>query len=171
MRTNMLLVGSVAAVAIAVTGGGATRAAPPPNPCAGRDSSIVVRTSERALLICDGGAPEARFAVALGAGGIGKRRRGDGKTPLGAYALGTPRRSQDYGLFIPIGYPTAAQARAGFTGDAVGIHGPPRPFAHAGALTTLADWTAGCIAVGSDEEVERIASWVRRRPKTTVHIE
>jgi murein L,D-transpeptidase YafK len=139
--------------------------------CAARATSIEVRTADRTLILCQDGAPVARFAVALGVGGVGKRRRGDNKTPLGTYALGSPRRSQDFGTFIPVGYPTAAQARAGFTGSAVGIHGPARPFVHAGRLNTMTDWTAGCIAVGSDEEIERVAAWLRQRPRTAVHIE
>ena len=143
----------------------------PAEPCAARATSIEVRTADRSLTLCQGGAPVARFAVAFGVGGLGKRRRGDNKTPLGSYALGAPRRSQDFGTFIPVGYPTVAQARAGFTGSAVGIHGPARPFVHAGRLNTVTDWTAGCIAVGSDEEIERVAAWLRQRPRTAVHIE
>ena len=158
-------------VALFVAQSSSTPDSAPAEPCAERPTSIEVRTTDRTLTLCERGAPVARFAIALGVGGIGKRRRGDNKTPLGTYALGSPRRSQDFGTFIPVGYPTAAQARAGFTGSAVGIHGPARPFVHAGRLNTMTDWTAGCIAVGSDEEIERVAAWLRQRPTTRVHIE
>jgi murein L,D-transpeptidase YafK len=139
--------------------------------CRGMGAAVVVRTSEHALLLCDGDAQHARYAVALGAGGVGKRREGDERTPLGAYALGAPRASKSYGTFVPVGYPTQEQARLGFTGGAIGIHGPPRAFARLGALNTVSDWTAGCIAVGSDAEVEAIAAWVRGRPHPRVRID
>lgn len=139
--------------------------------CRGRGTSVVVHTRQRALFLCDGGTRSGRYPVALGAGGLGKRREGDERTPLGAYPLGPPRASKSYGTFVPVGYPTAAQARLGFTGGAIGIHGPPRALAHAGGVSTAMDWTAGCIAVGSDDEAQAIAAWVRARPHPTVHIE
>jgi murein L,D-transpeptidase YafK len=140
-------------------------------PCRGVGSAVVVRTSEHALLLCDGDAQQARYPVSLGAGGVGKRREGDERTPLGAYPLGAPRASRSYGTFVPVGYPTQEQARLGFTGGAIGIHGPPRAFARMGRLNTISDWTAGCIAVGSDAEVEAIAAWIRGRPHPRVRID
>ncbi len=140
-------------------------------PCQAGETAVVVRTAERALHLCEGGRSARRFAVALGTGGIGKRRQGDGKTPLGWYPLGAPRPSQSYGTFIPVGYPTAAQARLGFTGSAVGIHGPTRGSAFAGPLTVMVDWTAGCIAVASDDEIRAIATWVTHRRRPAVRIE
>jgi hypothetical protein len=103
-------------------------------------------------------------------GGTGKRRRGDGRTPLGAYALGAPRASARFGTFIPISYPTAAQATRGLTGGAVGIHGPPRGMdVPAGYPVTELDWTEGCIATGTDGEVGEIAEFVRtRRPVVVI---
>jgi hypothetical protein len=151
----------------------ATRAAgsPPVPPCQGRGAAVVVRTGEHALMLCDGGVQHARYRVALGAGGVDKRREGDERTPLGAYALGTPRASKSYGTFVPVGYPTQEQARLGFTGGAIGIHGPHRGFSALSSLNTVTDWTAGCIAVGSDAEIQAIAAWVRGRPHSRVHIE
>jgi len=111
----------------------------------------------------------ASHRVALGSGGLGKQKEGDGKTPLGRYGLGAPRQSQGYGIFVPVGYPTPAQQKLGFTGSAVGIHGPPR--GAGGALTTTVDWTAGCIAVGTDAEIEAISTWIRARHVKTVRIE
>ena len=141
------------------------------DPCRGLGVAVVVRTAEHALLLCEGDAQHARYAVALGAGGVGKRREGDWRTPLGAYPLGAPRPSKSYGTFVPVGYPTAEQTHLGFTGGAIGIHGPPRAFVAMGRLNTTTDWTAGCIAVGSDAEVQAIADWVRARPGSRVHIE
>jgi murein L,D-transpeptidase YafK len=123
----------------------------------------VVLSRERELWLCAAGAPAARFAVALGRSGVGKRRRGDGRTPLGTYALGAPRASARYGIFIPIAYPTAEQAARGFSGGAVGIHGPPRGMPATEYPITEIDWTQGCIATATDGEVAAIAEFVRGR--------
>lgn len=111
--------------------------------------------------------------MALGSGGVDKRRTGDNKTPLGAYELGAPRASHDFHLFVPVAYPTAAQARLGYTGSAIGIHGPPRSFARVLALVPvpLPDWTAGCIAVRTDAEMDRIAAWLRARAAPRIRLE
>jgi hypothetical protein len=140
-------------------------------PCAGVARGVVVDTASRTLALCADGAADETFRVALGVGGLGKQRRGDNRTPLGDYALGAPRTSKWFGTFIPVGYPTAAQERAGFTGNAIGIHGPARGWAWAAAANTISDWTAGCIAVGSDAEIGRIAAWVKTRRSVGVHIE
>jgi murein L,D-transpeptidase YafK len=139
-------------------------------PCPPSGDAVVVLTEERALWLCSAGARGARFAVALGRSGVGKRRRGDGRTPVGTYTLGAPRPSARYGTFIPISYPTPEQAARGFTGGAVGIHGPPRGMdAAADYPVTEVDWTFGCIATGSDEEVRAIADFVRsRRPRVVI---
>ena len=52
-------------------------------------------------------------------------------------------------------------AENGYTGSAIGIHGPSRIFARAGWMNTVADWTEGCIAVASDEAIDEIAAWMQ----------
>jgi hypothetical protein len=139
------------------------------SPCPPSGDAIVVLTGARELWLCAAGEPATRFAVALGRSGIGKRHRGDGRTPLGRYALGAPRRSAQYGTFIPIVYPTPEQAARGFTGGAVGIHGPPRGMDGPDYPVTEIDWTLGCIATGTDDEVGAIAEFVRaRRPGVVI---
>lgn len=134
-----------------------------PSPCADFGDGITVIARKRELWLCHDGAPTARFQVAIGRGGVDKRRSGDGKTPLGSYALGIPRSSAAYGVFIPIDYPTPDQAAHGFTGSAVGIHGPPRGLTEPEYPTTAVDWTQGCIATGTDAEIDVIAAFVRER--------
>ena len=140
------------------------------SPCPPSGDAILVLTEARALWLCQAGLPAARFQIALGRSGVGKRRRGDGRTPLGTYALGAPRPSSRAGTFIPIAYPTAAQAARGFTGGEVGIHGPPRGMdAAAEYPVTDVDWTLGCIATGSDAEVGAIAEFVQKhRPRVEI---
>ncbi|BDG01467.1 L,D-transpeptidase family protein [Anaeromyxobacter oryzae] len=125
--------------------------------------TVVVHTQRHELWLCTDGVAAAQFAVAIGRSGVGKRRRGDGRTPLGNYGLGAPRRSEQYGTFIPIAYPTPEQAARGFTGAAVGIHGPPRGMDATHYPVTAIDWTLGCVATGTDEAVDTIADFVRRR--------
>jgi len=138
-------------------------------PCPSTGSVIAVRVEARELWLCRDGAPAGRIAIALGRGGLDKRRKGDGRTPRGTYALGDPRRSERFGTFIPIYYPTRAQAARGFTGSALGIHGPPRGKAEPQYPTTEIDWTQGCVATGTDEGIALIAAFVReRRPRVVI---
>jgi murein L,D-transpeptidase YafK len=129
---------------------------------------VTVITRKRELWLCQEGAAVARFQVAMGRGGFDKRRKGDGRTPLGTYSLGAPRPSVRYGVFIPIDYPTPDQAAAGFTGSEVGIHGPPRGLSEPEYPTTVVDWTQGCIATGVDADIDVIAEFVRARQPVLV---
>ncbi len=134
-------------------------AAPSPCPEKGRVVTVIARKHE--LWLCQDGAALARFQVAMGRGGVDKRHKGDGRTPLGTYTLGNPRPSARFGVFIPIDYPTPDQAANGFTGSNVGIHGPPRGLTEPEYPTTAVDWTQGCIATGIDEDIGMIAEFVR----------
>ena len=66
---------------------------------------VVVATAAKRLHLCREGLSEADFKVALGYAGVGKKREGDGRTPLGTYALAKARPSVS-GLhrFLHIGY-------------------------------------------------------------------
>jgi murein L,D-transpeptidase YafK len=140
-----------------------------PSACPPAGDVVAVFTRKREIWLCRRGVETARIPVAIGRGGAGKKRAGDHRTPVGSYALGEPRRSSQYGLFIPIEYPTPEQARMGHSGDALGIHGPPRGQEEPEYPTTAVDWTLGCIATGTDADVEAVASFVRRyRPTLLV---
>lgn len=141
------------------------------DPCRGRGTVLLVRADAHRLDVCVEGTSTIRHRVALGRRGVDKRREGDERTPLGTYAIGSPRRSSDFHRFIPVRYPTAAQRREGYTGSAIGVHGPARRSAWLGRATTWVDWTAGCIAVGSDESIDDVAARVRRRRITSIVIE
>lgn len=86
--------------------------------CAAPDARVVVDLAKHTLALCDKGSLVEKFDVRLGKGGVGKTREGDGKTPVGTYALGVPRPSNRFGTFIPIGYPTDEQ-RSGATRGAM----------------------------------------------------
>ncbi len=129
---------------------------------------VLVDTRAGVACLCRDGLAEATFRVAIGRGGRDKRAEGDGRTPLGRYPLGATRASARYHRFIPIGYPTPEQVRAGYTGSAIGFHGPHLGFAWLGHATVWPDWTLGCVAVSTWSEIESIASWVSRAQATEV---
>jgi murein L,D-transpeptidase YafK len=140
------------------------------DPCRSRGVAVVVLLAEHSLLLCSDGKSEKDYAVSLGKAGVGKTSGGDNKTPVGSYHLGVPRASGRFGIFIPVGYPTEEQKRKGYTGQAIGIHGPDRHFTWAGWLNTMIDWTQGCVAVKSDESIGEIAAWVKKRKPRLVHL-
>jgi murein L,D-transpeptidase YafK len=135
---------------------------PAPASCPTTGDVVAVFTRKREIWLCRHGSEVGRIPVALGRGGNGKTRSGDNRTPLGTYTFGTPRPSRLYGTFIPIEYPTPAQAAKGLSGGSVGIHGPPRGQSEPEYPTTAFDWTQGCVATGTDSDVETIAEFVRR---------
>lgn len=130
-------------------------------PCPEEGDVVTVIAQKHELWLCQQGLPVGRFRVALGRGGVDKRREGDLRTPVGTYALGIPRPSVRFGVFIPIDYPTVEQVSQGFTGSEIGIHGPPRGVAEPDYPITYVDWTRGCIATARDAEIEFIADFVR----------
>jgi murein L,D-transpeptidase YafK len=140
------------------------------DPCPS-DTAIVISTAAHRMTLCEGGHAIHEYRVAIGGGGIGKQREGDRKTPLGSYSLATPRESVNFHQFIEIGYPTAEQRDRGFTGSAVGIHGPSRKHAWLGRLRNYVDWTDGCVAVSSDDAIDEVAAWAARAKPARVIIE
>jgi murein L,D-transpeptidase YafK len=137
---------------------------PPTSPgCPPVGDSVMVFTREHELWLCHDGEQVGRHRVALGRGGLDKRRGGDGRTPLGTYELGEPRPSRRFGIFIPVVYPTPEQAAQGFSGTEVGIHGPRRRAPAPGRRANPDDWTLGCIATETDLEAERVAEFIRER--------
>ncbi len=132
-------------------------------------SGINVHTSKHLLNICKQGNVVKSFKVALGYKGVGKKKAGDNKTPLGLYNLARPRKSNQFKVFIPILYPTAKQAAAGYTGRDVGLHGPTQSKGM-NWLNNLPYSTRGCIAVGNNNYIEYVADWVKSNPGTKVLI-
>lgn len=142
--------------------------ADPPTCPASPKALVVVDTAQHALALCEDGRATASFAVRIGKHGTGKTKEGDGKTPLGRYALGGGRASTKYGSFLPIGYPTAEQRAQGFTGGDVGVHGPDRRVRWLGPLVNAFDTTDGCVGLATDEETTRVATWVREHHASSI---
>jgi murein L,D-transpeptidase YafK len=139
------------------------------DPCVGKGTIVLVEARRHVMSLCEQGRRAQAFRISIGRGGIGKQREGDHRLPLGRYSLAHPRPSKDWHRFILIGYPTAEQRRSGLTGGAVGIHGPPRHWQ--GPTVTDTDWTFGCIAVGTDAELDAIEAWLKTKRRHTILIE
>lgn len=133
-------------------------------------NGINVHTRKKTLNICKQGTVVKSFKVALGYKGIGKKRAGDNKTPIGLYGLAYPRKSNQFKVFIPILYPTTKQRASGYTGRDVGIHGPTQSSNLLSWLGNLPSSTRGCIAVGKNNHIDYVAKWVRANPGTKVLI-
>lgn len=136
--------------------------------CARLTDGVIVDASARRLHLCRAGAADASYRVNLGQGGLGKRKQGDKKTPLGRYRLSKPRVSYSgFTWFVPIGYPTKAQRKKGYTGGAIGIHGPPDWIPQAVIDVAFGTpWTDGCIMVRTKAEIDAIRAWMlKHRPR------
>lgn len=138
--------------------------------CAGQSNAVVIHAEAHRLSLCRDGRAAQTFAVSLGSGGIHKRQEGDHRTPIGVFALGTPRPSKEFLIFIPVGYPNAEQRRAGYTGGDIGIHGPKKQWSWLGRLANWKDWTRGCIAINSEDGIREVAAWVERNGTPRVEI-
>lgn len=157
-------------------------------PC-DRITSLEVTKSTRTLVArCEGGG-ERRFTIALSRARSGpKRVRGDHRMPEGEYRVaGVPRASR-FHRFVPIDYPSLADAELALAegridrathariarahehghmppqdtplGGLLGLHGEGRRWR--GDSLHL-DWTDGCVAM-SDEWIDFVAE---RAPRGT----
>ncbi len=133
-------------------------------------NGINVHTTKQVLNICQHGTVIKTFKIALGNNGVGKKKAGDNKTPIGLYRLAHPRNSNLFKVFIPILYPTSKQLAQGYTGRDVGIHGPTQSAGLFNWLNNLPSATRGCIAVGKNNYIEYVANWVKANPGTKVLI-
>jgi L,D-transpeptidase catalytic domain len=173
VKTKLVVVAAVVLVgsgALAAALGARTPTVDGDRVCEGSDERIVVDLQKHVLALCDKSVTVESFAVRLGRGGVGKTREGDGKTPVGTYSLGAPRPSNRFGTFIPIDFPTEAQKKIGYTGSAVGVHGPPRWVKWLGSLVNSFDLSDGCVGLARDSEIETIASWVRVASVRTIEL-
>lgn len=110
------------------------------------------------LSICVKNKSIQSFRASHGSMGIGKNKKGDRKTPVGLYTIQKPRKSSSvWRTFIYIDYPTKAQKKKGFTGSAVGLHGPYKFFPY---LNDRVNFGAGCIVVSKNNDIDAIEKHV-----------
>lgn len=133
-----------------------------------------VYKSRRELKLWAGGALALQCPVALGFAPEGhKARKGDGRTPEGAYRICARNPQSKYHLSLALNYPNAGDARAGYAAGVIGAAARDRILAahaagarppfdtelggwimlHGGGAAR--DWTAGCIAL-DDGDMDRL---------------
>jgi L,D-peptidoglycan transpeptidase YkuD (ErfK/YbiS/YcfS/YnhG family) len=139
--------------------------------CDGASPRVQVTSITHTLALCDGARVQGMYRIRLGKNGMGKQAEGDGKTPEGRYNLEAPRTSVRFGTFVPIEYPNVRERALGYTGSAVGLHGPYRPMRFAGRWVNVFDSTDGCIGLATDHEMNEIATWLRQHPNAPIVIE
>lgn len=134
---------------------------------------IVVRKSERKLLLLRGERVLRTIDVALGLSPKGaKYREGDFRTPEGSYRLAGRNANSDYYLALKVSYPNPAdQQRAAAEGVAPGglimIHGQPNRPRKPLDYYQKNDWTNGCIAVSNSDMVD---IWLMTPDDTPIQI-
>lgn len=140
-------------------------------PCP-QESAIIVHTQTRELYACHAGQIERLSRVSIGHNGSGKHKIGDGRTPSGRFSLHPIQRSPSYSWRMAIGDArgTVTQDRKR-VGTHLYIHGPKAhlPAALHGPASLL-DWTQGCVALPSVEEMRALGAWARRRGARQISI-
>jgi murein L,D-transpeptidase YafK len=121
---------------------------------------VVVRKSERKLLLFSGDSILRTYKIALGLNPVGhKERAGDFRTPEGTYQLTRRNSRSEYFLSIQVSYPSErdvkrARRNRWDPGGAIMIHGLPNQLRHAPSYYESRDWTDGCIAVTNADMLE-----------------
>lgn len=176
-----VLIGGIVLVAsllmVESTRAGAIRHAP--NPISVSAPRVVILKKARVLHLLDGNRLVRTYPVDLGTAPDGtKRRKGDGRTPIGSFRVVSKNSQSPYHRFIGIDYPSLDAAQWGLArglisageaasirsalatgrcpdwstelGGGIGIHG----------RRIGRDWTGGCIAL-TDEHVEELFGVIR----------
>jgi murein L,D-transpeptidase YafK len=134
---------------------------------------VVVRKSERQLLLMRGDRVLRTFGVALGLSPTGpKRQEGDFRTPEGTYRLSGRNANSDFFLAIQVDYPgpedeRRASAEGVAPGGMIMIHGQPNRPSRPLEYYQKRDWTNGCIAVSNADMVD---IWLMTPDNTPIQI-
>lgn len=160
------------------------------------DYEILIKRSEKRLIIQKDGEVLRSFHVALGSGGSKpKLKSGDRLTPLGKYHIVQVRDSDRFHLFIQLDYPSVRDAinalkeerisKAQYRkildahifgnlppqntplGGAIGIHGIGVETKDKLEIHEIADWTQGCIALRNNE-VEQLTQYISKGTQVTI---
>ncbi len=134
---------------------------------------VIVRKSERRLLLMRGERILRSFDVALGLSPTGhKQREGDFRTPEGNYRLAGRNPNSDFFLAIQVNYPGPDDLRRASQegvkpGGQIMIHGQPNRPSKPLEYYQSRDWTNGCIAVSNADMVD---IWLMTPDNTPIQI-
>lgn len=122
---------------------------------------VLVKKSERKLVLFSGGQPFREFRVALGPKPQGpKIAIGDERTPEGEYILDRKNEKSAFYKSIHISYPNdvdreRAEKLGLQPGGSIMIHGQPNITQWPEEVAQKFNWTSGCIAV-TDGQMDEI---------------
>ena len=144
-----------------------------------KEPRIVILKSKRWLHLLDGDRLVRVYPIDLGVSPVGtKRRKDDGRTPLGTFRIVTKNTESPYHRFLGIDYPDEGTVEWGLArglishGEAASLRGalaagrcPDWGTALGGGIGIHGrrvgrDWTGGCVAL-SDQDVEELHSVLR----------
>lgn len=134
---------------------------------------VIVKKSDRKLLLIKGEEVLRSFDIALGLMPVGhKEREGDFRTPEGDYRLLKRNRDSRFFMSIEISYPNARDrsnaANKGVSpGGLIMIHGLPNEPSYPSNYYGTNDWTDGCIAVSNSAMVD---IWLMTAEDTPIQI-
>ena len=136
---------------------------------------IVVEKQHRKMYLFSDGKILREYKIDLGWNPKGdKEKEGDGRTPEGVYKISYKNPKSKYFLSLRISYPNEeelkrAKALGVDAGGDIMIHGLPNVLTILGFEKKLYnDWTRGCIAVQSNEEMAEI--WKLIKIGTSIEI-
>ena len=144
-------------------------------PVEAKVDAVRVEKSERKLYLHNGEIVVRAYDVSLGDSPIGhKTTEGDEKTPEGTYVLNWRNPNSRFHLSIQISYPNEAdieqaRERGVSPGGEIFIHGLPNGNSFLGRLLRGQDWTDGCIAVNSIQDMEEIWNLVPTGTPITIN--
>jgi murein L,D-transpeptidase YafK len=121
---------------------------------------LVVRKTDRKLVLLHGDSVVRTYKIALGLNPVGqKERAGDFRTPEGRYSLIRRNPRSDFFLSLQVSYPNdtdlkRAKRNHWDAGGSIMIHGMPNQLKHEPTYYESRDWTDGCIALSNADMVE-----------------
>lgn len=135
-----------------------------------RVDRVILKKSERMIILMAGSNVLKSYKVALGRNPIGpKKQEGDKKTPEGSYIIDSHNSKSSFHLSLHISYPSASDREKALRngvqpgGGDIMIHGLKSGMGWIGPFHRLIDWTQGCIAV-TNQEIEEIYALVPDGP-------
>lgn len=165
--------GAVLVLLAMLIGGCASKPEPAATPYVDR---VLVKKAERRLELHKDGDVVRAYPISLGDRPRGhKIQEGDERTPEGNYVLDWRNPQSAYHKSIHVSYPNeldrnVARALGVSPGGMIMIHGLPNWLSSPRLAEEYRnrDWTDGCIALGSDEEMDEVWRLVRDGTPITI---
>ncbi|MEE4282595.1 MAG: L,D-transpeptidase family protein [Pseudomonadales bacterium] len=135
---------------------------------------VLVKKSERQLLLMSGSIVVKSYPISLGEQPVGhKQREGDERTPEGQYVLDWRNPESRFYKSIRISYPNdqdqmRAEKNNHSPGGDIFIHGLPNGVNRLARTFRGRNWTDGCIAVNNNDHMDEIWQLVKDGTRITI---